>query len=198
MKIDHLSEARVEFDQKEVFQKLQDVVKKLGFKVILNSENNRYVEAGGKDKYHHFGLWIDTYKGKVNVRYHTPDGMSPLGDYITKPYDNIGVSLSPTKSADQMAKDIQRRFMDNFEKLAAIYAEQDEKNQTYTNRREEAIRKIAKVIGKKLPEKLDDRDFPMHFGDNTTIKVRSGNHINLEIDVSSADEAIKIIKLLEK
>lgn len=207
MKLNHIescniSEARADFDKEEVYKKLQDVIKKLGFKPILNAENDHFVEAQGKDKYHHFFLWVDSYRGKIEVRYSTPKGMKALDDYFTKPYNNITISLSVTKETDKIVKDIQNRFLDNFEKLAEIYATQDDKNQKYTNGKLDAAKRIYKELGKPVPANLekDTHRITIYTGLNSLdrIVISSPDSFDVELSLDSVEEVINVIKLLKR
>ncbi len=134
----------------------------------------------GKDKFHIFGVFPTTKKDGQRTYYG--------GD--------ISINVSDTKTPEQIARDIERRFLPAYLPALEQSITQVLKANTYDQKRQANIQKMADYLGVEVRENLI-YVYNKNKGLNSTIKAYGEDTVNFELEVTP-EMAIKIFDLLKK
>lgn len=156
-------------------------------------------------------LWIEEGRtaGRVVVAVAWPRGDEAQGWQIftvnqmyRKPEETkiSEISVSASKSPEQIAKDIKRRLLADAE---ALYQEAYSTmigDRNWKSARVNAIIEIADVVGKTPGHGVRENDLRGHFYFNNVegqVEVRSASNIKIEYDARNVEQAKKIIEFLK-
>jgi len=127
-------------------QKLSSVLLRLGYEQITNDDKVCYcIQVNGKKDNEHIYLRADDDRHKDRIVVSGQYPRSKEGEYIT-PNSNISITISLTKSIEQIAKDITNRFLPSYRENIKLVLAQKERIDTAKENRDS----IIKLVGEKL------------------------------------------------
>jgi len=185
-------------DVKEVSHKMKTVSKDLGWKTHPPSDdfNHVYMKAqvdGYPSSYVSFSYGQYPHDGRITVTAYTNHD-SAIYRYGEK---HLSISVSATRSADQILKEIQRRFLPTFLEIAS----KAEKIQMQHN---EHRRRLETCLGRLKGEPLEEsekRNGKIHLSmDEIWGEVQYGSEEDVAIDVHNVpvEKASRILAILRE
>ena len=138
-----------------------------------------------EDKFHISGIYPRNYKREYMV--HSYSEKSP------------SINVSEKKTAEQIAKDIQRRFLPHYEELLKKVLERVESSNTAHDKRWEALRIVGEIVGVE-PEKGHDGEPRLYVYDRIPglqgVEARYDGNLKIELDLE-ADKAADVLTFLK-
>ncbi len=115
---------------------------------------------------------------------------------------SIEINVSSSKTPEQVARDIERRFLPGYLPELEKAIEQVEKTNLYHQKRTENIQKMADYFGVKIEEDGNRRDASIYVYDvvkglGSRIEAQGEDSIKFELEVTP-EQAIKVFDLLKQ
>lgn len=186
----------------ENFKKMQDICnefKKLNWNVDYKRENDCIASF---DKHlngikYGFNFRMNEYKNNIEVSSSTI--RSPIDSYYWYvDYDSINIGFQ--KSVETIVKDIQRRFMSDFQIKADEYVQTAVRHVEYVTKRRNVMQQACKILGFKdyQPNSETQTGYFKNNSSKTYVKIQSyGDGLKIEIDTISIEQLKKIAEVLK-
>jgi hypothetical protein len=184
-------------ERKDFSRLVYDIAGILGYKVGFPDDYNNKAEMG-KD---HERLIISNGGYKLGDRIKVYGVMPRPKDGRYMRVSSMEITMAVTKTAEQMAKEIGRRFLPEYrEKLAECLALIDEHDSAQSDQRA-SLERMAAVMGKDIHwhnEREANGAIYSYDGAISKVEAQYGGKVKIELKYSiPVDKAIRIIKAIQ-
>lgn len=182
--------------EKETFiEKLSKVAKILGYRFSIN---DNFAELKQED----ISIWIENgaYSSRDKIHIWGSYPVDYHGDYSSYGIREISINCSPNKTPEQIARDIQRRFLPIYLENLQKTLEHNKTIQENADKKYHAVKILAGLLGK-APAKDHKNHYTIN-GYNTIDCLRDleishdGSEIGMELKLS-LNKAVRILRVLK-
>ena len=194
-------------DNKALQELAQKVAPLIGYDCVRSPNENMKL-AGEKGALYMSVISYGPAKGRIHIGISWPSAPE-RGYRVYTVYDRkdrkTDITVSGTKTAEQIAKDIKNRFLADAESLWLEANAAMQRDIEYHNKRKAANIKLAELTGNRVPERYEENRDTTYYvkpGEFTNAQARVcyGNEVKFEFTTSleNAERVIEFIRSLKK